>query len=179
MLEDHVRIEKLLNTAVGGFGLSKEEAIGLFDTFRAALFAHMESEEAMIFGRTDLGDKRIQTMIRKLCDEHGMMRAMIESARASLEKEAKPDIVAFMSLLKSHHALENGTLYPELERLLDPEKYLQTQKDVCLKMLANRGDFVPVISPMIGIIAIPSALGCPVQWWEDDLPAVRPAISSP
>ncbi len=64
------------------------------------------------------------------------------------------------------------------DRLLDPEKYLQTQVQVCLKMLANRGDFVPVISPMIGIVAIPSAYGCPVQWWEDDLPAVRPAIHS-
>jgi hypothetical protein len=65
------------------------------------------------------------------------------------------------------------------ERLLDPERYLQTQTEVCLKMLANRGDFVPVISPQIGIVAIPSALGCPVQWWEDDLPAVRPGISAP
>jgi hypothetical protein len=62
------------------------------------------------------------------------------------------------------------------DRLLDPERYLRTQTDVCFKMLENRGDFVPVISPMIGIVAIPSALGCPVQWWEDDLPAVRPAI---
>ncbi len=62
------------------------------------------------------------------------------------------------------------------ERLLDPERYLQTQAEVCRKMLANQGDFVPVISPMIGIVAIPSALGCPVQWWENDLPAVHPAI---
>ena len=130
MLEDHVRIEKLLNTAVGGFGLSKEEAIGLFDTFRAALFAHMESEEAMIFGRTDLGDKRIQTMIRKLCDEHGMMRTMIESTRANLAWDTKPDIVAFISLLKSHHALENGTLYPELERLLDTEEKRRILKEL-------------------------------------------------
>lgn len=65
------------------------------------------------------------------------------------------------------------------DRLLDPEKYLLTQVEVCQKMLSNRGDFVPVISPMIGIVAIPSAMGCPVEWWEDDLPAVRPAISGP
>ena len=64
------------------------------------------------------------------------------------------------------------------ERLLDPERYLRTQVDVCVKMLANRGDFVPVVSPMIGIVAIPSALGCPVEWWENDLPAVRPASGS-
>ena len=65
------------------------------------------------------------------------------------------------------------------DRLLDPERYLQTQVEVCQKMLANRGDFVPVISPMIGIVAIPSALGGEVKWWENDLPAVRPAIHSP
>src|SRR5512133_1005501 len=35
------------------------------------------------------------------------------------------------------------------DRLLDPESYLKTQVDVCLNMLANPGDFVPVISPMI------------------------------
>jgi hypothetical protein len=65
------------------------------------------------------------------------------------------------------------------ERLFDPEKYLQTQVKVCLDMLANKGDFVPVISPMIGIVAIPSALGCQIQWWENDLPATRPLISDP
>jgi hypothetical protein len=65
------------------------------------------------------------------------------------------------------------------DRLLDPDAFLQTQVEVCVKMLANQGDFVPVVSPMIGIVALPSAFGCPVEWWENDLPAARPAIHDP
>ena len=59
------------------------------------------------------------------------------------------------------------------DRLLDPVKYLKTQHKVNENMLQNLGDFVPVVSPMIGIIAIPSAMGCEIKWPEEDLPLCR------
>lgn len=65
------------------------------------------------------------------------------------------------------------------DRLLDPEKYLQTQIQTNMKMMENRGDFIPVLSPMIGIVAIPSAFGCEIKWWDNDLPAAVPMLQDP
>jgi len=65
------------------------------------------------------------------------------------------------------------------DRLLDPEKYLQTQIQTNMKMMENRGDFIPVLSPMIGIVAIPSAFGCEIKWWDNDLPAAVPVLQDP
>jgi hypothetical protein len=60
------------------------------------------------------------------------------------------------------------------ERILDPEKYLRVQLQEIAGQLAQRGDYVPGLCPMLGVIGIPSAFGCEVVWWEDDLPSVRP-----
>ncbi|MEW6579298.1 MAG: uroporphyrinogen decarboxylase family protein [Chloroflexota bacterium] len=60
------------------------------------------------------------------------------------------------------------------ERLLDPARYLSTQLLEIEGLLERRGDYVPSLCPMLGVIGIPSAFGCEVIWWEDDLPAVRP-----
>jgi hypothetical protein len=62
------------------------------------------------------------------------------------------------------------------ERILDPEKYLNAQLQEIKALLERRGDYVPGLCPMLGVIGIPSAFGCEVVWWEDDLPAVRPLI---
>jgi hypothetical protein len=64
------------------------------------------------------------------------------------------------------------------ERILDPEKYLNAQLQEIAALLERRGDYVPGLCPMLGVIGIPSAFGCEVVWWEDDLPAVRPFIGS-
>lgn len=64
------------------------------------------------------------------------------------------------------------------ERILDPEKYLKAQVQEIEALLERRGDYVPGLCPMLGVIGIPSAFGCEVVWWEDDLPAVRPLIGS-
>ncbi len=60
------------------------------------------------------------------------------------------------------------------ERLLDPARYLSAQLQEIEGLLARRGDYVPGLCPMLGVIGIPSAFGCEVVWWGDDLPAVRP-----
>lgn len=65
------------------------------------------------------------------------------------------------------------------DRLLDQEKYLQSQLFVNEQMMQNKGDFVPFLMPSIGVVAIPSAMGCEIMWWEDDLPAAMPAITDP
>jgi uroporphyrinogen-III decarboxylase len=65
------------------------------------------------------------------------------------------------------------------DRLLDPDKYLESQLYVNGQMMLNRGDVVPFLMPSIGVVALPSALGCEIVWWEDDLPAARPAITDP
>jgi len=59
-------------------------------------------------------------------------------------------------------------------RLLDPEKFLAAQIEEIEGQAKLRGDLVPALCPTLGVIAIPSAFGCEVVWWENDFPAVRP-----
>ena len=60
------------------------------------------------------------------------------------------------------------------ERLLSPERYLAAQLEEIEGQLAFQGDFVPSLSPTLGVIGIPSAFGCEVVWWDREFPSVRP-----
>jgi hypothetical protein len=62
------------------------------------------------------------------------------------------------------------------ERLLDPSRYLEAQLEEIEGQAKLRGDLVPALCPTLGVIAIPSAFGAEVVWWENDFPAVRPVI---
>lgn len=59
-------------------------------------------------------------------------------------------------------------------RLLDPVKFLEAQLEEIDGQAKLRGDLVPALCPTLGVIAIPSAFGAEVVWWENDFPAVRP-----
>ncbi|MGZ5453501.1 MAG: uroporphyrinogen decarboxylase family protein [Candidatus Aminicenantales bacterium] len=61
-------------------------------------------------------------------------------------------------------------------RLLDPVKFLEAQLEEIEGQSKLRGDLVPALCPTLGVIAIPSAFGSEVVWWENDFPAVRPLI---
>jgi hypothetical protein len=61
-------------------------------------------------------------------------------------------------------------------RLLDPGKFLEAQLAEIEGQARLRGDLVPALCPTLGVIAIPSAFGAEVVWWENDFPAVRPVI---
>jgi hypothetical protein len=61
-------------------------------------------------------------------------------------------------------------------RLLDPGKYLAAQIEEIDGQSKLRGDLVPALCPTLGVIAVPSAFGAEVVWWENDFPAVRPVI---
>lgn len=60
------------------------------------------------------------------------------------------------------------------ERLRDPAAFLRAQLEEVRGQLALPGDVVPSVCPAFGVVGIPSAFGCEVVWWEDNLPAVRP-----
>lgn len=64
-------------------------------------------------------------------------------------------------------------------RLQDPAKFLQAQLAEIDGQLQFEGDFVPALTPTIGVVTIPSAFGSPVVWQERDFPAVRPIIDDP
>jgi len=64
------------------------------------------------------------------------------------------------------------------DRLLNPGKFLQAQLIEIKEQSMLRGDFVPSLCPALGVIGIPSAFGCEVTWFENNLPAVRPAIDN-
>jgi hypothetical protein len=64
------------------------------------------------------------------------------------------------------------------DRLLNPDKFLQAQLIEIEAQLRLRGDFVPSLCPALGVIGIPSAFGCEVTWFENNLPAVRPIIGN-
>lgn len=61
-------------------------------------------------------------------------------------------------------------------RLLDPDKFLAAQLDEIDGQSRLRGDLVPALCPTLGVIAVPSAFGAEVVWWENDFPAVRPLL---
>ena len=61
-------------------------------------------------------------------------------------------------------------------RLLDPAKFLEAQLAEIEGQARLRGDLVPALCPTLGVIAVPSAFGAEVVWWENDFPAVRPLI---
>jgi Uroporphyrinogen decarboxylase (URO-D) len=63
------------------------------------------------------------------------------------------------------------------DRILDPAKFLRAQLNEIEAQLAMKGDFVPSLCPTLGLVGIPSAFGCEVVWWENDLPAVRPVFA--
>ncbi len=60
------------------------------------------------------------------------------------------------------------------DRLRSAEKYLAAQLEEIEGQLAFRGDFVPALSPALGVVGIPSSFGCEVVWWEKDFPSVKP-----
>ncbi|MGA2534123.1 MAG: hypothetical protein ABSG19_13930, partial [Candidatus Aminicenantales bacterium] len=62
------------------------------------------------------------------------------------------------------------------QRLLDPARYLAAQLDEIGEQSRLRGDLVPALCPTLGVIAVPSAFGAEVVWWENAFPAVRPLI---
>jgi len=61
-------------------------------------------------------------------------------------------------------------------RLLDPGRFLEAQMDEIEGQSKLRGDLVPALCPTLGVIAVPSAFGAEVVWWENDFPAVRPLL---
>lgn len=61
-------------------------------------------------------------------------------------------------------------------RLLDPDKFLAAQLEEIDGQALLRGDLVPALCPTLGVIAVPSAFGAEVVWWENDFPAVRPLL---
>jgi uroporphyrinogen-III decarboxylase len=63
-------------------------------------------------------------------------------------------------------------------RLLDPQKYLAAQLQEIESILALPGDYVPSICPSLGVIAIASAFGAEVNWWENDFPSVKPLLGN-
>lgn len=64
-------------------------------------------------------------------------------------------------------------------RLQNPEKFLKSQMEEIAGQLSFQGDFVPALTPTVGVVAIPSAFGCEVVWSENDFPTVRPVINDP
>jgi hypothetical protein len=61
-------------------------------------------------------------------------------------------------------------------RLLDPDRFLSAQLEEIEGQSKLRGDLVPALCPTLGVVAVPSAFGSEVVWWENDFPAVRPLI---
>ncbi|OGB62885.1 MAG: hypothetical protein A2Y94_04525 [Caldithrix sp. RBG_13_44_9] len=63
-------------------------------------------------------------------------------------------------------------------RLLDQKKYLDAQLQEIVSMLDLPGDYIPSLCPSLGVVAIASAFGAEVIWWENDFPAVKPFLSN-
>ena len=62
-------------------------------------------------------------------------------------------------------------------RLQNPEKFLSAQLEEIEGQLGFQGDFVPALTPTVGVVTFPSAFGCEVVWAQNDFPTVRPLIN--
>ena len=62
-------------------------------------------------------------------------------------------------------------------RLQNPEKFLSAQLEENEGQLGFQGDFVPALTPTVGVVTFPSAFGCEVVWAQNDFPTVRPLIN--
>ncbi len=103
----------------------------------------------------------------------------------NLDNDERPGFVITPDLrIKGEPSGRPNNLYHKYtgtlrDRLLDSEKYLESQIYSNQAMMGNRGDFIPFLCPNIGVVAIPSAMGCEIQWWENDWPSAKPAITDP
>jgi hypothetical protein len=60
------------------------------------------------------------------------------------------------------------------ERLQNSGRFLDAQLEEAEGLIRLPGDVIPSVCPAFGVVGIPSAFGCEVVWWDDNLPAVRP-----
>ena len=64
-------------------------------------------------------------------------------------------------------------------RLQNPDKFLRAQLEEIEGQIGFQGDFVPALTPSVGVVTIPSAFDCEVVWPQNDFPTVRPLIKDP
>ena len=64
-------------------------------------------------------------------------------------------------------------------RLQNPDKFLRAQLEEIEGQIGFQGDFVPALTPSVGVVTIPSAFDCEVVWPQNDFPTIRPLISEP
>lgn len=123
MARVHADLVAQADKAVDGFGLSRTRREELFDEFSHRLDEHFVFEEQGIFGFCDLEDKQVQTMVRRLRDEHEKLRQMAEEIAVDLNQDKHMDFSSFLSLFHSHQVFEDKSLYPRLNKdLSDDEK---------------------------------------------------------
>lgn len=97
-----------------------------------------------------------------------------------LENEERPAfLIGYVGpRVKGGKAIRSALFSPEgkdtvKDRLLNPEKYLQAQLQEINDTLQLPGDFVPSLCPSLGVVAVASAFGGEVVWWENDFPAIK------
>ena len=135
MLEDHKKLELMLNQVLDGFGMNVQDIKSCFQEFKDKLEKHMQIEEQAIFSFSNLGDDEAMHIVRELLIEHGVIRTRLEElALMVLKGEKLDDFDDFVVLLSKHQAVEGNVLYPKLDKeLKNEEKKFVLQKISSLK----------------------------------------------
>ncbi len=131
-VKDHERITSLLNDFDIIQKNEPKKALGILKQLNQTLTVHFHQEEILYSNYKNAAGEIIPVMqtIRK---EHEIILKKIEKATNSLNKGSGIDTTSLLSLLERHKNIEQGLLYPELDRVLSEKD----KEDVYWKIKVN------------------------------------------
>ena len=93
-----------------------------FASFRAAMLAHFEAEESMLFPLFEAKTGMTRGPTQVMCVEHAQIRELIEAAAAALEKRDADDYSGcaetLLIMTQQHNMKEESILYPMCDQHL-------------------------------------------------------------
>ena len=122
MLRDHALIEVLLVVFKDNLGKDIKSVEESFDKFRWELEKHIFVEEKVIFKLCDSPESEMCEIVKGLTKDHNTMLEMLNEVQNDLVTKNETDISKFQELLTNHRKIEEKTLYPKLDQILDKEQ---------------------------------------------------------
>jgi hemerythrin superfamily protein len=122
MLGDHALIESFLINFKDNLSKGIELVEKSFDEFNWALEKHMFVEEKVMFKFCDSLTSEICKIVQGLTKDHDSMLEMLNEIRNMLVINKEIDISNFQEFLMDHKRIEETTLYPKLDQILNKEQ---------------------------------------------------------
>lgn len=119
MKEEHERIDSMLIAFSEALKTNSENRLEKFNTFKWNLIKHFLAEETAIFSLHQSIEGEEVSDIFDLMQEHGKIRAMVNSIEKMIKLDKEINISELGELLADHSKFENEVFYPKLDEKLD------------------------------------------------------------